>query len=274
MSLPKSTRFLGVALSGAKTPKTSMAILEFYPETQRYVLAHIYDQINAKDDKSPDQVLLDHIAKTANIQSIHIDVPLQPPKTILNILDCPDLNSDHHEELKWMKNFYAKEVSTKKLQRSLSPYTERVAELYWKNKLEEKFILDHAGGANKAPLMFRAMYLQHLLPQHSMYEFYPKISVWQIGRAYKVAKSVLRSYSHSVYGQESREQILVQLEKHLQLFSYDVEKRKMLRDINAFNAFIGALTGVYHSCKLVHDKDLSLPQSMAWPHVPLEKRLL
>ncbi|MCO5113334.1 MAG: hypothetical protein M9899_04070 [Bdellovibrionaceae bacterium] len=273
MSLPKSIRFLGVALSGVKTPRTSMAIVEYYPATERYVLAHIYDQITSKDDHSPDHVLIEYITKTSNVKSIHIDVPLQLPKTILNILKGQSTEVDHHEELRWMKNFYSQEVSTKKLSRSLSPYTERVAELYWKNKLDEKFILDHAGGANKAPLMFRAMYLNHLLPKYKMYEFYPKVSVWQIGRAYKVAKSVLRSYAHSVYGQESREQILTQLEKHMKLFSYDVEKRKMLKDINAFNAFVGALTGVYHHNKLIHTKDLSLPKATAWPHVPLEKKL-
>lgn len=273
MSIPKSVRFLGVALSGAKTPKTSMAVLEYYPQTNRYALAHIYDQINSKNDKSPDQMLIEHIEKTSQIQSIHIDVPLQPPKTILNILKCPGFEKETDEELKWMKTFYAKEVSSKKLHRSLSPYTERIAELYWKNKLEEKFVLDHAGGANKAPLMFRAIYLKHLLPKHQMFEFYPKVSVWQIGRAYKISKSVLRSYSHAVYGQESRELILSQLEKHMNLFSYEVEKRKMLKDINAFNAFIGALTGVYFNNKQIFAKDTSIPKSEAWPHVPLEERL-
>lgn len=273
MSIPKGERFLGVALSGVKTPKTSMAVLEYYPQTQRYALAHIFDQITSKDNKSPDQMLMEHITKTSNVQSIHIDVPLQFPKTILNILKCPGFESDTQEELKWMQNFYSQEVSSKKLSRSLSPYTERIPELYWKNKLDEKFVLDHAGGSNKAPLMFRAIYLQHLLKQYSMYEFYPKISVWQIGRAYKIAKSVLRSYAHSVYGQESRELILAQLEKHMNLFAYDVEKRKMLKDINAFNAFIGALTGVYHSNKMTFSKDPGIPKSEAWPHVPLAEKL-
>lgn len=273
MSIPKSVRFLGVALSGAKTPKTSMAVLEYYPQTERYALAHIYDQINSKNDSSPDEMLLEYIEKTGSVESIHIDVPLQFPKTILSILKCPGHEKDSGDELKWMKDFYAGEVTTKKLGRSLSPYTERVAELYWKNKLDEKFILDHAGGSNKAPLMFRAIYLKHLLPKHEMHEFYPKISVWQIGRAYKISKSVLRSYSHSIYGQESRELILEQLEKHMNLFCYEVERRKMLKDINAFNAFIGALTGVYHSQKLIFPKDSSIPKSEAWPHVPLEEKL-
>lgn len=273
MKSPSSIRFLGVSLSGSKTPKTSLAVLELYSEAGRIVLAHIFDKISTKEEKTADQILIDYITGTPAIQSIHVDAPLQLPVCVDCILKCPGDEKCGQEEVQWMQNFYKKLSRLKRPQKTPSPYTERAAELVWRERLEEKFTLDHAGGANKAPLMFRAMYLNRLLKDPSMSEFYPAISVWQIGRAYRISKSTLRNFSHSVYGQESREIILSTLEKRMGFFIYDIEKRKMLKDVNAFSAFMGALTGVYLYRKKTLKPDRHFPKREAWPDVPDETTL-
>lgn len=267
-------RFLGVSLSGAKTPKTSLAVFEYYIKPKRWVLAHIFDKISTKDEKSADQILYEYILNTPLLQSIHIDAPLTLPKCMRCDLKCPGYEVCMEEEVVWMRQFYKKASKGKRPQKTLSPYVERAAELYWREALGEKLILDHAGGANKAPLMFRGKFVNRRLSHISMQEFFPRISVWQIGRAYRISKSTLRTYSHSVYGQESRNIILTTLEKKIGFFIYEVERRKMLKDLNAFDAFIGSLTGVYASKKLIMKPDKNFPSKEAWPDVPEERPLL
>lgn len=290
------TRFVGLSLSGTKSTKSSLAILEYYEKQDKVVLSHIFDKISVLDQMSSDELILENLIGLENLSSVFVNAPLQLPKCMRCKLKCPGYDRCSEPEIQWMNAFYDKESKQKKPHKVLSPYTEKCGELYWKNAIEdETFILDHAGGANKASIMFRAMYIQRCFENTNKdismnsskntninkknvnkrktdvqwHQFFPQVSVWQWGRALKVAKSQLRHYSHSVYGKEAREIFLNHLSKKTSLFFYDVEEKKIIQDKNSFEALIGALTAFSHFNHEYYKRPKDYPKSESWPIVPI-----
>jgi hypothetical protein len=260
-----------------------MAILEYYQEHDKVVLSHIYDRISVLDQMSSDDLILKSLTGLGNLTSVFVNAPLQVPKCMRCRLKCPGYDLCTEPEIVWMKNFYDQESIQKKPHKILSPYTERCAELYWKSGHEdESFVLDHAGGANKASIMFRAIYLNRAFKTDPNFkktktqsrdkvawqQFYPQISMWQWGRALKVAKSHLRHYSHSVYGKEAREIFLNAISKKTSLFFYDVEGKKIINDKHSFDALLGALTAFSYYNNEYFKRPKAFPKSEAWPIVP------
>ncbi len=279
----KCLRFVGLCLSGTKSTKSSMAILDYYQEHDKVILSHIYDRISVLDQMSSDDLILQNLNSLDNLSAVFVNAPLQLPKCMRCRLACPGYDLCSEPEILWMKNFYDLESIQKKPHKILSPYTERCAELYWKTGHEEEsFVLDHAGGANKASIMFRAMYLNrafhtdpkmkrdknHNKDQVVWHQFYPQISMWQWGRSLKVAKSHLRHYSHSVYGKEAREIFLGAIAKKTSLFFYDVEGKKIINDKHSFDALLGALTAFSFYNNEYFKRPKSFPKNEAWPIVP------
>ncbi len=283
------TRFVGLSLSGTKSTKSSLAVLEYYEKQDKVVLSHIFDKISVLDQVSSDELILENLNRLENLSSVFVNAPLQLPKCMRCKLRCPGHSACTEPEVKWMRDFYEKESKQKKPHKIISPYTEKCGELYWKNAIEdETFILDHAGGANKASIMFRAMYIQkcfesgqknpakNLKTQKSnssrnvsWQQFFPQLSVWQWGRSLKVAKSHLRFFSHSVYGKEAREVFLTQLAKRTSLFFYDVEGKKIIHDKNSFEALLGALTAFSHFNNEYIKRPKNYPANESWPIVPV-----
>lgn len=285
-STPKCLRFVGLCLSGTKSTKSSLAILEYYLEHDKVILSHIYDKISVLDQMSSDDLILKSLGSLDNLVSVFVNAPLQVPKCMRCKLKCPGYDLCSEPEIKWMNSFYEQESEQKKPHKVLSPYTERCSELYWKHALEdESFILDHAGGANKASIMFRAMYLNRsfktdpntkkskttgsfAVNKVEWHQFYPQISVWQWGKSLKVAKSHLRNFSHSVYGKEAREIFLNTLAKKTSLFFYEVEAKKIINDKHSFDALLGALTAFSHYNGEYFKRPKNFPKSEAWPIIP------
>lgn len=276
---PECLRFVGLSLSGSKSSKTSMAIFEYYKPHDKVVLSHIFDKISVLDDRPSDHMILETLSSLQGLQSIFVNAPLQLPKCMTCKLKCPGYEKCKEPEIQWMTKHYIHLSQQKKPHKLISPYTERCSELYWRNQLDEEFILDHAGGANKAPLMFRAMFLRRLFKTHPeksktlkkviWNEFYPSVSAWQWGRSLKISKSNLRHFSHSVHGNEVREIFMDQISKKTDLFLYEVERKKLINDKNAFEAFLGALTAFSFYNNEHHKKPKNYPKNEPWPIIPV-----
>ncbi len=279
----KCERFVGLCLSGTKSTKSSLAILEYYQDHDKVILSHIYDKISVLDQMSSDDLILKSLNGLDGLVSVFVNAPLQQTKCMRCRLRCPGYDLCKEPEILWMKEFYDKESKQKKPHKVLSPYTERCSELYWKNAIEnETFTLDHAGGANKASIMFRAKYLSRsfktdptlkkaqskINEKVKWQQFYPQISMWQWGRSLKVAKSHLRHYSHSIYGKEAREIFLNAIAKKTSLFFYDVEAKKIVNDKHSFDALLGALTAFSYYNNEYFKRPKTYPKSEPWPIVP------
>ena len=267
----KVHRFAGVSLAGGKSDKTAVAILEYYPSEQKLFLRDLHDSIKATKEKSSDHYLYETLEKVEkDLDLIAIDAPLKLPKCMRCRLKCPGYETCKEPEIKWMWKVHRKRSKKKRPNKIFTPYTERCAEAYIANELEEQFFPPAAMGANGAPLAARAMFLNRRLKTPTI-EFYPKLSLWRIGCDLRIQKSYLRFHRHAIDSDECREFIVRQLVENEVVFVYQQDLRNMIERPHAFDAFMGALTAYLKFVGRTEKRPKDFPRSEAWVEFPKEE---
>ncbi len=263
-------RFAGISLGGGKTDRTAIAVLEYFPQQKRLFLRSLREKIKAEGEVSADAQIHDVLTEAEpGLEAIAFDVPLKLPVCIPCKLKCPGYEKCSTKELKWMWEHYRKRAKTKRPHKLFTPYTERCAEMYVASELEEPFHPGHALGANAAPLVARAHFISRRLEIPAL-EFYPKLSVWRIGRNLKINKTQLRYHRHSVDGDEARLSILKSLVDQEIAFIYQQDLRTMVENNSAFEAFIGALTAFLKFRGQTEKPPVGFPKSEGWIEFPKE----
>ena len=260
--------FKGLALSGGKASKTCIASVDYYPKQGKVFLSFLEENIKSIGNQSCDTLTFESLTNGEKPpRLIGINAPLNLPKCINCPLECPGYADCMEPEILWLRKHYQSRNSQKRPKRFFTPYTERCSEFYVANELEERFHPPHALGANLAPLTARAHYLLKRLRVPSI-EIYPKLSLWRIGRSLDIQKSYLRFYKHSIGGSEARRVILSRfLEKKI-VFVYEQDRRSMVENNQAFEAFLCALTAVLKFRGQVEERPLGFPVSESWIEIP------
>lgn len=263
-------RFAGVSLSGGKTDRTAIAVIEYYPQQKRIFLRSLREKVRGEGEVSADTHL--HTILTdvePDLESVAFDVPLRLPKCLRCELKCPGVEACKVSEIKWMWEHHRRRAKVKRPHKLFTPYTERCAEMYIASELEEPFYPSHALGSNAAPLTARALFLARRLRVQKI-EIYPKLSIWRIGRTLRVPKSHLRFHAHSVDGDESRLAILKALVDQEIAFIYQQDMRVMVENNDAFEAFICALTAFLKFRGQTERPPGGFPKGAAWIEFPKE----
>lgn len=269
--ISKPVRFAGISLAGGKTDKSAIVVIEYYEKEKKLFLSQIFEKMSSTDAKSSDQIIFEILSKKIEaLESIAFDSPLKLPKCLRCKLDCPGYEKCGEPEIKWMWTEYKKRNKAKKPKKLFTPYTERCAEIFIANELEEAFYPGHAMGANSAPLLARALFLKRRLNRKAI-EVYPKLSLWRIGRCLGVQKSYLRYHKHSIEGKSIRESILKGLTEKNVAFLYEQDRRSMVRNAYAFDAFLCAITGLFHFLNQCEKRPKGFPKSESWVMFPQEK---
>jgi len=265
-------RFAGVALAGGKTDKTAVAVIEYYPERRRIFLRTLRDRVKGEGDITADLQLHKVLTEEErDLVSIAFDVPLQLPKCVRCELECPGLESCQQPEIKWMRQMHRKREKSRRPNKMFTPYTERCSEIHIANELEEPFHPSHALGANAAPLAARAHFLRRRLmvaQAAPLIEIYPKLTLWRIGLALNIPKSHLRFHRHAVDGDEARFYILKTLIDKEIAFIYQQDLRLMVENNQAFEAFLGALTGFLKHRGQTEKPPAGFPRGEIWVDFP------
>jgi len=264
----KHVRFAGVALGGGKTDKTVVAVIEYYPAQKRVFLRSLRDRISGKGEIPGDEALLDILNKQEpNLNTIAFDVPLTLPKCLACELRCPGVEKCRVPVIRWMREMHKKRERSKRPNKMFTPYTERAAEIFISNELEEPFHPSHALGSNAAPLTARAYFLKRRI-KTPLIEFFPKLTLWRIGCALGIQKSYLRFHRHSVDGDEARLYILKTLIDRGIAFIYHQDMRLMVENNAAFEAFLGALTAFLKYRGQTEKRPTGYPKDEAWIEYP------
>jgi hypothetical protein len=262
-------RFMGISLSGGKTQRTHLAVVDYFPVENKIFLSHLYRDIGEDGGLSADTVLLNLISENKeNLQSISIDAPLTDPPSLLVDHKCVGPEDCDHPELKWMWAHHKKQHKNKRPNKIFTPYTERPVEQFLATSLEQTFPLDHALGSNRAPLWARAKFLSRRLKGISLLETYPRISVWRIGRALKISKTPLLYYKNSVEGAHCREQILEKFLDAEWLFIYSQDTKHMVKDAHVFEAVMSAYTAFLAFKNLCEPPPKDFPKGSGWVSFP------
>lgn len=231
-------------------------------------MSQITDKIKSVKDVSGDLNLVEEINKHSHpIEVVAFNAPLSAPKCVSCNLVCPGFEICTEEEILWMWQHRKERLQAKKDLKLFSPYTERCVEQWIASEIEEPLYPQNAFGANMAPLFARARYLVRRLRLPSI-EVFPKLSLWRIGRSLSIQKSYLRFHKHAASGDEARKAILDALVKKNIAFLYEQDIRLMVKNAQAFDAFVCALTAVLKTKGQCIERPKRFPQDEAWIEVP------
>lgn len=265
-------RFVGVSLGGGKSDKACVAVVEYYPKHHKVFLSRIFEKIKSDENISADLKVHEIIEQyQGNIESVAFDVPLNLPECVTCKLRCPGYENCKQDHIAWMWDYFRERNKKKKPRKIFTPYTQRAIEMYLSTELEEPFILQHALGANTAPLLARAHFISRRISGVRMIEVFPKLTLWRIGKALHVMKSHLRFHKHAVSGDDSRRSILHTLSQHNIAFVYEQDVKLMIANNHAFEAFLCALTGFLKFRGLTEARPEGFPENEAWIEFPQEE---
>ena len=266
----KKHRFLGLSLAGGKTDKACLAVLEYYPEYKKIFLTKVLDKIKNEESISADLKLFETIDQNrTDAESLALDVPWQLPLCLRCKLKCPGYERCQEDQILWMWNYYKNKNMKKRPKKIFTPYTQRTVEMFLATELEEPFIVPHAMGANRAPVLARATFLQRRVSLPTI-EVFPTLTLWRIGRSLNMIKSHLLYHRHSARGSESRRAILNSLNSANIAFVYEQDIRIMVENNHAFEAFLCSMTGFLKFMNLTEKRPDGFPKAEDWIDFPLK----
>jgi predicted nuclease with RNAse H fold len=260
-----------VNLCGAKNDRTSLAVLDFYPDQNKLFLTHIYENIQHEEEVSSDQALYEIIREhSENLEFVCLDAPLNLPKCMRCKLACPGYERCKEKEIQFMWRQWRRHRRKKPRAKLFTPYTQRAAEYLIATELEELTNPQETLGANTAPLAARAHFLSRRLPaKMKVIEVHPRLTVLRVGGALKISKGHLQHYKHLAGGDESRQVILQNLVKRDLIFIYQQDYLKLIENPNSFDALITAYTGYLKHIGQCEKPPKDFPLQDGWIEFPV-----
>ena len=263
-------RFIGISLAGGKSDKACVAILEYYPENKKLFLSRLFEKIKSDEQISGDLKIHDLIEQNlTTAKFVAFDTPWRLPNCLTCKKKCPGYENCHEPHIEWMWHHQNDKLKKKRPKKLFTPYTQRAIEFYLQTELEEKFILHHAMGANSAPLLARAAFIQRRLTAECI-EVYPKITLWRLGQSLNLMKSHLRDHKAAFGGDEAREHFLQSLNENNLAFVYNQDMKHMIENNHAFEAFLCGYTAFLKFKNLTVKRPKNFPSSEDWIEFPIE----
>lgn len=263
-------RFIGVSLAGGKSDKACVAVLEYYPEQKKIFLSRLFEKIKSDETISGDLKIHELILQNADtLKYVAFDTPWTLPNCVTCKLKCPGYENCHQPHIEWMWRHQEDRLMKKRPKKLFTPYTQRAVEMYFATELEEVFHLHHAMGANTAPLLARAAFIQRRLTVECI-EAFPKLTLWRMGKALNMMKSQLIDHRAAFGGDESRAQFIQALNDNNIAFIYHQDAKNMVENNHAFEAFMCGLTAFLKYRNLTERRPKGFPAGEDWIEFPLE----
>lgn len=260
-------RFLGLSLSGGKSDRSCLAVIDCYSEPRRLFLTGIFDRIKSEEFISADLKLHELISQFSEAcRWIGFDVPLTLPTCVTCELRCPGFETCSVTEMKWMRTVYQK-IQKKKPKKMFTPYTQRALDLFLQELEEDNLEIQQALGANLAPMTARALFIKRRL-ELPTFEVAPKISVFRLGQKLGVNKTHLLNYRSTTHGEDARRTFLQSLIDKTGLFIYQQDLKILIESYHAFDSLICAIVGQLHSQGKAEPAPDDFPAKAGWAVFP------
>lgn len=160
----------------------------------------------------------------------------------------------------------------------ITPYTQRPVDVWLRNevlpevsssaKFGIKLDLDETMGSNKAPLAARMSMLRRNLPKVHFLETLPKLTLAKLAIQFKIPARWTQTYRQLEDGIYAREMILEKIIENFDLFIYERDLKKITQHLNAFDAFLCALTVKLVDQNLTAKAPKGFPANSGWIHFP------
>ena len=265
-------RALGLELGGTRNDRTALAVLDYFPSTQRLILTDVEAVPAGQGEQSADEVLLERIttARTAagKYQGLAVHGPVSLPPYFRGAptgRKLPMPFKAKHPEVIWMTRAWK---NLKPRPKPFLPYLQRPEEIWLRYLTPEKFNVPDGMGANLAPLAARFQFLAPHL-KGPVHEVYPRATLTRMVGALGLSKNIFRLYSDLEKGVIFREDFLTALQRKLpRIFLYEKDVESMILHINCFHAFLAALTEQLFHAGQTEPRPLRYPKSAGWIHIP------
>lgn len=202
--------------------------------------ANVCPRMQVQDVRAEMQLLLDEDAKFYTENPKKYEQDRQASQEIDYSRNILKKNTDEHMLSKSFK---------RKLRKGFTPYWHRPIDFWvWKNyydQLLEVFKISYESFGNvSVMLLARLNYLLRHLPRDLiMYESNIHICMLELYRARVVSKSLLLQLFDLELAATAREQIIVNIEKHMDIFIYENDLETIIRNSQAFESFLLSVVG-------------------------------
>jgi hypothetical protein len=272
-------RSLGLELSGPKSDRSAMAVMDYHPKTQKLILVDIQTELGPQENQSADEALYTNIQlmslESRHITGLAIHGPISLPpgfemggKSVKNTAGPkkgPPGYSAQNQQIEWMFQVWKRIHPQPK---PFVPYLQRPCEIFLRYMMPEKFQIPDGLGANSAPIAARLNFLKPYLAM-PLQEVFPKASVSRLVTSLGMSRAVFRDYLDMERGIHTRELFFESLSKKLpQIFLYEKDLEMCIVHISAFNAFVSALTQHLIFRKQCDLPPKNFPRSASWIYVP------
>jgi len=270
---------LGLELAGAKNPKTSLSVLEYYPKENKVFLLDVYDRINAGEDENGDEALLQTLDEVISnephrIARMGVNVPIDlPPCITCTRKTCPLPSKCTVPEVKWMRETVKKslDMDLKGINvREFTPYTQRPFEIWARYRIlpnlpeSHRFEIDEALGGNRAPLTARMNFLKRHLQKIKCVEVWPKLAISSIATDLPISKRIVSQYRKPEQGYSARLELLETIALKRGVFIYDRDLKKLANNLTAFDSFLCAYVALLMDIDLTAKSPKGFPKTSSW----------
>jgi hypothetical protein len=259
-------RFLGLELGGSR--RTALVCLEYHPRERRVYHYETAAHVVGSREETADEKLLRTINDLAP-DLIAVDAPLTfPPCAFGCERKCAGVDGCEKASVLWMREECARRRWSKA--KFPAPYTHRPVDLLmrgrWQDDTPVTVPSEEAMGSGRAPITVRMNYLRQRLLCKELVEVSPRFALAGFADWYGMSVRELRRARDIEHGAENRFTILNKMaerthhEQIPQLNLFMTEVVALAKDLDAFDAFLCALTGVYSELNLLEPLEELRPE--------------
>ncbi len=249
-SSSEKTRFVGLMLSGGRSPHTAICALDHFKGQGRLFLVESFVGKKEKNPADPDVMLVERL------QSLVDDEDGTPAEIITNApLDLPPCfkcgvyrclgkdNCEVPETIKMMEVYEGLKQKKKNLKK-FTPYTQRIQDVWIREAVPEVMPPHEAMGSNMAQITSRMIHIRKMMPGTLFKESYPAAAMYRILPSLGLPLSYAEEYRNIITGRRIRSAFIKKLEDKAAIFIYDNDMDILSNSVQLFDSLILAFTGV------------------------------
>lgn len=257
-------RFIGLELSGPHSKKTSLLVLDYYPQQKRLAISQVFANLGVQDELSSDEHLCQSINQllkeipSTQVFGLCTQAPLSLPPFF-----CSPVQRKNEE--RWMNELRNK---IKSKPHPFVCYLNRPSDVWLRYFTPERFQVSEAFGSNLAPLAARLQALKEKFDT-TLFENHPRSSFHRIVHSLGFSKFWPQQYCDVEKGLQIRQRFVENVfQKIPQFFAYEGDLETIILEISTFHSFVSALTLFLEFSHQCDSKPQSFPETATWPLLP------
>jgi hypothetical protein len=260
-SSSEKKRFIGLMLSGGRSPNTAICALDHFKGQGRLFLVESFVGRKERTEHDLDDMLVERLQSliqdaqdtqesasdaTASAEII-TNAPLSlPPCFKCEVDRCPGKDQCEVPETVRIMELYDELRHKKKNLRKFTPYTQRIQDVWIRDAVPEVMPPHEAMGSNMAQITSRLIHLRKMMPGAVFKETYPTAGMFRLLPSLGLSSSYAKEYRDIVRGKRIRAMFIKKLEDKASVFIYDSDIDALVNSVHLFDSLVLAFTGVLH----------------------------